>query len=45
MPLSAEDEAADRAILENQPDGEYAWSTEEPSSIYRWIGKLRKKAA
>lgn len=41
VPLSAEDEAADRAILENQPDGEYAWSTEEPSSIYRWIGKRR----
>ena len=45
VPLSEEDEAADRAILENQPDGEYAWSTEEPSSIYRWIGKPRKKAA
>ena len=39
VPLSAEDEAADRAILEHQPDGEYAWSTEEPSSIYRWLGK------
>jgi hypothetical protein len=38
VPLSTEDEAADRAILEHQPDGEYAWSTEEPSSIYRWIG-------
>ena len=36
--LSPEDEAADRAILNNQPDGEYAWSTDEPCSIYRWIG-------
>ena len=41
VPLSAEDEAADRAILNHQPDGEYAWSTEEPSSIYRWVGKSR----
>ena len=38
VPLSAEDEAADRAILNHQPDGEYTWSTEEPSSIYRWSG-------
>ena len=36
--LSAEDEAADRTILNHQPDGEYAWSTDEPCSIYRWIG-------
>jgi len=41
VPLSAEDEAADRAILNHQPDGEYAWSTEEPSSIYRWVGRNR----
>ena len=41
VPLSAEDEAADRAILNHQPDGEYAWSTEEPSSIYRWMGLKR----
>ncbi len=41
VPLSAEDEAADRAILNHQPDGEYAWSTEEPSSIYRWVSKSR----
>jgi SAM-dependent methyltransferase len=39
VPLSEEDEKADRAILEHQPNGEYAWSTEEPSSIYRWTGK------
>ncbi len=36
--LSPEDEAADREILNNQPDGEYAWSTNEPSSIYRFVG-------
>jgi hypothetical protein len=42
VPLSEADEAADRAILENQPDGEYAWSTEEPSSIYRWVGRRAK---
>jgi SAM-dependent methyltransferase len=41
VPLSAEDEAADRDILNHQPDGEYAWSTEEPSSIYRWVGRSR----
>jgi SAM-dependent methyltransferase len=39
VPLSAEDEAADKAILNHQPEGEYAWSTEEPCSIWRWIGK------
>lgn len=42
IPLSAEDEAADRAILNHQPDGEYAWSTEEPCAIYRWVGKTAK---
>jgi hypothetical protein len=42
VPLSAEDEAADRAILNHQPDGEYTWSTEEPSSIYRWSGAQGK---
>lgn len=42
VPLSAEDEAADRAILNHQPDGEYAWSTEEPSSIYRFAGERRR---
>jgi SAM-dependent methyltransferase len=45
VPLSAEDEAADREILNHQPDGEYAWSTEEPSSIYRWIGRSARSAA
>ena len=35
IPLSAEDEAADRTILDHQPNGEYAWSTEEPCSIHR----------
>ena len=39
VPLSAEDEAADRAILNHQPNGEYAWSTEEPCSIHRWMGE------
>jgi hypothetical protein len=38
IPLSKEDEAADREILNQQPDGEYAWSTDEPSSIYRFVG-------
>lgn len=39
IPLSKEDEEADRTILNHQPDGEYAWSTDEPSSIYRWMGR------
>lgn len=39
IPLSKEDEAADRDILNHQPDGEYAWSTEEPCAIYRWVGR------
>lgn len=38
IPLSKEDDAADRAILNHQPDDEYAASEEEPSSIYRFIG-------
>jgi hypothetical protein len=37
-PLSAEDIAADKAILNHQPNGEYAWSTEEPCSIFRFAG-------
>jgi SAM-dependent methyltransferase len=41
IPLSAEDEAADMAILNHQPEGEYAWSTEEPCSIFRWAGSNR----
>ena len=39
VPLSPEDEAADKAILNHQPEGEYAWSTEEPCSIFRWMGR------
>jgi SAM-dependent methyltransferase len=38
VPLSPEDEAADKAILNHQPNGEYAWSTEEPCSVWRFIG-------
>jgi SAM-dependent methyltransferase len=47
VPLSPEDEAADKAILNHQPEGEYAWSTEEPCSIWRWIGgeALRRRAS
>ena len=41
VPLSTEDEAADKAILNHQPNGEYAWSTEEPCAIYRWVGSGR----
>jgi len=37
IPLSPEDEAADKTIL-NQPNGEYAWSTEEPCSLWRFTG-------
>jgi len=44
IPLSKEDEAADRAILNHQPDGEYTWSTEEPCAIYRWVGKDKRPA-
>ena len=44
IPLSKEDEAADRAILNHQPDGEYTWSTEEPCAIYRWVGVDRSRA-
>jgi D-alanine-D-alanine ligase len=33
------DEEADRKILLNQPDGEYASSEYESCSIYRWIGR------
>jgi predicted RNA methylase len=43
VPLSAEDEAADKAILNHQPEGEYAWSTEEPCSIFRWMGKTARR--
>ena len=39
LPLSPEDDTADREILNNQPEGEYAASEEEACSIYRWIEK------
>jgi hypothetical protein len=35
---SPEDERADRKILQNQPDGEYAASEYESCSVYRWTG-------
>jgi len=38
---SGEDERADREILHNQPDGEYAASEYESCSIYRWRGVSR----
>jgi D-alanine-D-alanine ligase len=37
---SAEDEEADRKILLNQPEGEYAASEYESCSIWRWIGSM-----
>ena len=43
IPLSEEDEIADRSILDHQLDGEYAWSTDEPCSIYRWIGGAKHR--
>jgi hypothetical protein len=45
VPLSPEDEAADKAILNNQPDGEYGWSTDEPCAIYRWTGNPPRRRA
>lgn len=36
---SREDAKADRAILENQPEGEYAYASYEDCSIWRWIGR------
>jgi SAM-dependent methyltransferase len=38
---SADDEEADRVILQNQPDGEYAASEYESCSMYRWKGISR----
>ncbi len=35
---SRADAAADRAILANQPDGEYASAPYEDCSIWRWVG-------
>jgi len=43
IPLSQEDEAADKTILNHQPNGEYAWSTEEPCSIWRLTGQKSHK--
>ena len=37
---SRADTEADRRILTNQPDGEYAWAPYEDCSIWRWIGPL-----
>jgi len=36
---SPADTVADRRILTNQPDGEYAWAPYEDCSIWRWIGR------
>ena len=36
---SPADTVADRLILTNQPDGEYAWAPYEDCSIWRWIGR------
>ena len=36
---SPDDEVADREILLNQPEGEYASSEYESCSIYRWTGR------
>lgn len=36
---SRADAAADRRILESQPDGEYAWAPYEECSIWRWLGR------
>jgi predicted RNA methylase len=38
---SAADTAADRRILTNQPDGEYAWAPHEDCSIWRWTGAAK----
>jgi SAM-dependent methyltransferase len=40
--LSPGDYAADKEILDHQPDGEYISSAEEASSIYRWVGRRRE---
>ena len=40
---SSEDEVADREILLNQPEGEYAASNYESCSIYRWTGRLSRR--
>lgn len=40
---SAEDAAADKKILANQPDGEYASASYEDCSIWRWTGKRARR--
>ncbi|HEV2215331.1 MAG TPA: hypothetical protein VGR64_08590, partial [Terracidiphilus sp.] len=36
---SSEDAQADKAILNNQPEGEYAYARFEECSIWRWMGR------
>jgi SAM-dependent methyltransferase len=38
VPRSRADNAADKQILDNQPDGEYASAPYEDCSIWRWVG-------
>jgi hypothetical protein len=40
---SRADAVADRRILANQPEGEYAVTSWEDCSIYRWVGKAGNK--
>jgi SAM-dependent methyltransferase len=40
---SRADAKADRAILTNQPDGEYAAADYEDCSIWRWVGKPARR--
>jgi predicted RNA methylase len=42
VPRSSADTAADRRILTNQPDGEYAWAPHEDCSIWRWTRPAKK---
>jgi D-alanine-D-alanine ligase len=42
---SSRDEEADRKILANQPEGEYASSEYESCSIYRWVGSWAGSAS
>ncbi|HUX43557.1 MAG TPA: class I SAM-dependent methyltransferase [Terracidiphilus sp.] len=41
---SREDAAADKAILRNQPEGEYAYADYEDCSMWRWMGRPERKA-
>lgn len=38
IPMSLADEAADRRIIQNQPEGEYGSTGDEECSLYRWVG-------